>query len=90
MGLGCLDRLAGAVFGFFQGMLLVTLIVLVMVAFFPEAQWLAEAKLPKLFFGACHLSTHMTPAELSKQVQQGLKQLEHESPKWMHSGSHGS
>ncbi len=32
---GCLDRLAGAVFGFFQGVLLVTLCILVTVAFFP-------------------------------------------------------
>ncbi len=89
MGLGCLDRLAGAAFGFFQGALLVTLIVLVAVAFFPEAQWLAEARLPRLFFGACHLSTHMTPAELADRIRQGLKLLEHESPRWMHPSGHG-
>jgi membrane protein required for colicin V production len=88
MGLGCLDKLAGAVFGLFQGALLVTLIVLVAVAFFPEEQWLAEAKLPKHFFGALHLSTHMTPAELAARTQQGLKLLEHESPKWMHPDGH--
>ena len=28
IGLGCLDRIAGAVFGFFQGVLLVTLCIL--------------------------------------------------------------
>ena len=89
MGLGCLDRLAGAAFGFFQGALLVTLIVLVAVAFFPQEQWLADAKLPRLFFGACHLSTHMTPAELADRIRQGLKVLEHESPRWMHPGGHG-
>ena len=50
MGLGCLDRLAGGVFGFLQGALLVTLCILVIVAFFPKAHWLAEARLPKLFF----------------------------------------
>lgn len=89
LGLGCLDRLAGAAFGLFQGALLVTLIVLVAVAFFPEAHWLADAKLPRLFFGACHLSTHMTPVELSERVRQGLKLLEHESPRWLHPGGHG-
>jgi membrane protein required for colicin V production len=89
LGLGCLDRLAGAAFGFFQGMVLVTLIVLVAVAFFPEAQWLTEAKMPRMFFGACHLSTHVTPAELSERVRQGLKTLEKESPKWMHPNLHG-
>jgi membrane protein required for colicin V production len=88
MGLGCLDRLAGAIFGFFQGMLLVTLIVLVAVAFFPEEHWLTEARLPKHFFGACHLSTHITPAELAERTRLGLRLLEHESPKWMHPGGH--
>jgi membrane protein required for colicin V production len=87
MGLGCLDRLAGAAFGFFQGALLVTLVILAALAFFPKAQWLSEAKLPKYFFGACHLSTHMDPAELAKRVRHGLKELEEESPVWLHPGS---
>jgi len=84
IGLGCLDRLAGAAFGLFQGALLVTLCILVAVAFYPKAHWLAEGKLPRRFFGACHLSTHMSPEELAKRVRQGLKTLEEESPPWMH------
>jgi membrane protein required for colicin V production len=84
LGLGWLDRLAGAGFGLLQGVLLVTLIILVAVAFFPQAHWLVEAKLPRLFFGACHLSTHMSPHELADRVRVGLKFLEHESPMWMH------
>jgi uncharacterized membrane protein required for colicin V production len=60
IGLGCLDRLAGGIFGFFQGVLLVTLAILVTVAFYPQAHWLVEARLPRHFFAACHLSTHMS------------------------------
>ena len=86
IGLGCLDRLAGAAFGFFQGALLVTLCILVTLAFFPKAHWLAEGKLPKMFFGACHVSTHMSPTELAERVRQGLKTLEEESPRWLHPG----
>jgi membrane protein required for colicin V production len=89
LGLGCIDRLAGAVFGFFQGVLLVTLIVLVTVAFFPEARWLEEARMPRMFFGMCHLSTHMTPTELSERIRQGLKTLEKDSPRWLHPNVHG-
>ncbi|MGA2889864.1 MAG: CvpA family protein [Terracidiphilus sp.] len=89
IGLGCVDRLLGAAFGFFQGALLVMLVILVAVAFFPKAGWLTEAKLPRMFFGACHLSTHMTPHELAERVRQGLKELEEESPQWMHSGNGG-
>lgn len=51
LGLGCLDRLAGGIFGLFQGALLVTLCILVAVAFFPTAHWLEEGKLPRQFFG---------------------------------------
>lgn len=84
VGLGCLDRIAGAAFGLFQGALLVTLGILVVVAFYPKAHWLAEGKLPKRFFGACHLSTHMSPEALARRVREGLKTLEEESPPWMH------
>ncbi len=86
MGLGCLDKLAGAVFGFFQGALLVTLVVLVVLAFFPQPHWLVDARLPKMFFGACKLSTHMSPAELAERVRQALMMLKDESPRWMRSG----
>jgi len=84
IGLGCLDSLAGGVFGFLQGAVLVTLAILVVVAFFPKAHWLAEAKLPKYFFGACHLSTTVSPSELSNRVRDGLKLMEERAPEWMH------
>ena len=84
MGLGCLDRLAGAVFGFLQGVLLVALCILVTVAFYPQAHWLLEAKLPRQFFGVCHLYTHMSPEQLAQRVQAGLKTLEEETPAWLH------
>jgi membrane protein required for colicin V production len=86
IGLGCLDRLAGAIFGFFQGAVLVTLCILVTVAFFPRAHWLTQARLPRRFFGACHLSTHITPSELADRVRDGLKELERQSPSWLHPG----
>ena len=45
LGLGWLDSLAGAVFGFFQGVVLIVIGILVIVAFFPEE---LEQKLLKL------------------------------------------
>ena len=44
VGLGCLDRMAGAVFGLFQGALFVTVCILVTVAFFPDSAWLTESR----------------------------------------------
>jgi len=84
VGLGCLDSLGGAIFGFFQGVILVTLGILAIAAFFPDSQWLEYARLPKLFFGACHLSTHVSPAELAHRVREGLQVFEHNSPEWLH------
>jgi membrane protein required for colicin V production len=89
MGLGCLDMLAGAVLGFFQGILLVTLCILVTVAFFPKAEWLTESRLPRQFFGVCHISTHVTPSELADRVRQGLRTMELESPHWLHPNNGG-
>lgn len=86
VGLGCLDRLAGGVFGFFQGALLVTLVILVTVAFYPQAHWLTDARLPRHFFSACHLTTHLSPGQLADRVRRGLRMLEGETPEWMHPG----
>jgi membrane protein required for colicin V production len=87
-GLGCIDTFLGGVFGFLQGAMMVMVIVLVTVAFFPGAGWLDGARLPQMFFGACHLSMDMSPKDLSNQVEQSLKKLRRESPAWLHPG-HG-
>src|ERR1700691_6093750 len=42
-GLGCVDTLLGAIFGFLEGAMLVMVIVLMTVAFFPGTVWLTEA-----------------------------------------------
>ena len=85
IGLGWLDGIAGAIFGFFQGVVLVVVFVLAIVAFFPKEQWLAESTLPRMFFGALHVSTHMTPEELSSRVRSGLRGVEDESRRLLHS-----
>lgn len=87
LGLGCLDTLAGAVFGLFQGALLVTVCILVTIAFFPDAKWLTESRLPRYFFGACHLSASISPEGLRTLVHEDLDRLEHQSPAWMHPGN---
>jgi|SRR5579872_5264780 membrane protein required for colicin V production len=86
IGLGCLDSLAGAIFGFFQGALLVTVFILITVAFFPDTEWLTQSRLPRYFFAACHLSTNISPSGLSALVREDLNRLERESPAWMHPG----
>jgi membrane protein required for colicin V production len=84
LGLGWLDSLAGGVFGVFQGVVLVVIALLVIVAFFPQVHWIAEARLPRMFFGACHVSSNVTPSELGERIRSGLRTWEAESPQWMH------
>jgi len=84
VGLGCLDRIAGALFGFVEGLVFVMLCILVTVAFFPQTQWLTEARLPRYFFGALHVSVHITPPRLSDRVRKELQALEAKSAEWMH------
>jgi len=84
IGLGCLDRLAGAMFGFLQGALLVMVSILVVLAFFPKSPWLANAELPKYFYGACHATTNLSPDELANRVRHGINEMEERAPKWMH------
>ena len=79
IGLGWLDGIVGGIFGFFQGVVLVVVFILVIVAFFPGQAWLAQSNLPRMFFGALHVSTHMTPSELSGRVHEGLHSIEEES-----------
>jgi membrane protein required for colicin V production len=81
VGLGCLDRLAGGVFGFIEGLVFVMVCILVTVAFFPQTVWLTEARLPRYFFGALHVSIRVTPSRLSERVRKELQTLESESQK---------
>ena len=86
IGLGCLDRIGGAVLGVMQGVVLVAIAILVAVAFFPRAGWLTESRLPRQFFGALNIGTQVTPTELAERLRKGLRLLEQESPDWMHPG----
>ena len=86
LGLGCLDSIGGAVLGFMQGLVLVTLGILVAVAFFPNSQWLANSRLPRQFFAALHMSTHMSPEELAGRVRSGLRILEEDSQQLLRPG----
>ena len=84
VGLGCLDRMAGALFGLIEGLVFVSLCILVTVAFFPQTEWLTQARLPRYFFGALHVSVQVSPPRLSERVRKELHSLQAQSEQWMH------
>ena len=84
VGLGCLDRLLGGLFGFFQGWMVITILILLVAAFSPGAEWIHRGQLPRLFFGSAHFGAHLSPAELAAKIRSGLELLESQRPSWMH------
>lgn len=84
MGLGWLDHIAGAGFGFLQGALFVVIGILVLVAFFPSMHDLTNAWLAKPFLNACRISTHLGPSGLEDHVKRGLQKFQNETPHWLH------
>ncbi|MGB0063891.1 MAG: CvpA family protein [Terracidiphilus sp.] len=90
LGLGFLDIVAGGVAGLLQGALVVTVCLLVTVAFFPQTTWLTESRFPQLFFKTCGLDPHTSPEALSAKVKEEMRTLKHEMPRWTHEKNGGS
>jgi membrane protein required for colicin V production len=82
VGLGFLDRLLGAVFGFVEGCAVVTLVVMATAAFLPDASWLKSSRLVPLFLAAAHDGSHMTPFELGERIREGIQQLRMTQRRW--------
>ncbi len=80
-GFGFLDSLLGALFGFVKGCALVTLVVMAMAAFIPNAPWLKSSRLAPSFLTAAHEGSHLTP-ELGGKIREGIRQLRNAQPHW--------
>jgi membrane protein required for colicin V production len=83
LGIGWLDHLAGGAFGFVQGALLVTLGILLLLAFAPEPYGVKESKYASPFLSACRGVTHLSPDALAEAIRGGLKKLEENTPNWI-------
>lgn len=84
IGLGWLDGLAGGAFGLIQGAVVITIIIFLSLAFFPQqSQWLAESQLPRQFISFTHLNSHITPSELGDRVRSSLQEWENKSHEWL-------
>ena len=75
VGLGFVDRLLGAFFGLIKGGVIVTLGIMAIAAFFPNADWLKDSKLAPMFLPAAHDVSRITPSELGEKIREGLRLL---------------
>jgi len=83
IGLGWADRFIGALFGFVKGCALVTLAVLVIAAFMPQATWFKQSRLAPYFLSAAHQASVMTPYDLGERIRQGVVILRNSQPTWL-------
>lgn len=83
IGLGWADRFVGAIFGFFKGCALITLVVLVVAAFLPQATWFRQSRLAPYFLSAAHQISVITPNELGDRIRQGVVIIRNAQPDWL-------
>jgi membrane protein required for colicin V production len=83
IGLGWADRFVGGLFGLVKGCVLVTLAVLVVAAFLPQATWFQQSRLAPYFLTAAHQASIVTPSELGERIRQGVVVIRNAQPTWL-------
>jgi membrane protein required for colicin V production len=83
IGLGWLDRLAGAAFGFLKGCVVVTLGVMALAAFLPRTGWLDRSQFAPYFLSAAHTTALVTPVELGERIRDGVRIIRDAQPDWL-------
>ena len=82
IGLGFVDRLLGAGFGFVRGCLLGVAVMLAVTAFVPRSEYLRNSQLSSYFLAGAHAVCFVVPHGLRQQVLDGAEQLKHDAPEW--------
>jgi membrane protein required for colicin V production len=88
IGLGWADRLMGAIFGLCRGAVLVTLGVMLLVAFWPGSGVLKGSRLGPWFAAVARATTVATPAALEQKVRYGESLLRAHTPVLVVPGLH--
>lgn len=83
IGLGWADRIAGAAFGLIKGCALVTIVVMVVAAFWPGATWMRRSRLAPGFLEMAHRVAVIAPADLEHRIRDGVVDLRKDQPQWM-------
>ncbi len=77
VGLGPLDRLAGAAFGLLRGALLGVLFLMIATAFLPPQNLLATSYLAPYFLAAAREVSFVVPQDLQRRIGDGIKSIRH-------------
>ena len=83
VGLGWVDRCFGAAFGFVKGFVLITIAVLVIAAFFPQASWFRQSRFAPQFLSAAHRASIVAREDLERRIREGVVILRSAEPRWL-------
>jgi membrane protein required for colicin V production len=83
IGLGFVDRLLGAAFGFARGCLLGVACMMILAAFGPRLSWTENSQLTPYFLAGAHGVSFVVPHNLEQQIANGAAQLKHSAPDWI-------
>lgn len=86
IGLGMLDRLGGAVFGFVRGCLMGVALLMAFTAFLPTVPWIRESKMAPYFLQGGHAVSFLVPADLKQKLRDGAADIKHTTPDWIKPG----
>jgi membrane protein required for colicin V production len=86
IGLGMLDRLGGAVFGFVRGCLLGVAVLMAFTAFLPTAPWIRDSRMAPYFLQGAHAVSFLVPEDLKHKLLDGAARIKHTSPDWIKPG----
>jgi len=79
IGLGLVDELLGAAFGFVRGALACLALLIGITAFLPDTDWVAQSKLTPYFLAGAHAVSFVVPTDLKERIANGAWRLKHES-----------
>lgn len=86
IGLGFLDRLGGAAFGFLRGCLFSVALLMAFTAFLPAAPWIRESQLAPYFLRVAHAVSFLVPQDLERKLHDGMSRIKHTTPDWIKPG----
>jgi membrane protein required for colicin V production len=86
IGLGLLDRLGGAVFGFVRGCLLGTAVLMAFTAFLPTGTWIRDSVMAPYFLRVAHAVSFVVPQDLRHKLSIGIASIKHTTPDWIKPG----
>jgi membrane protein required for colicin V production len=74
-GLSWIDRALGAAFGLLRGLLVVSVMVLAIASFMPEAKWFQQSQLSGYFLLGARVGSWVVPGEVRQKFHEGLAVL---------------